>query len=197
MADAAREERTFTAEEFVKWNLAQEERYELVDGQAIRMMAGARRGHRRCVTNVFRILLDQLDGGPCEPTTHDAAIKTGARGTRYADITVECDGDEFNPQELFAIHPRMVVEVLSPTTRYIDQTKTLNEYKSLPDLTCIVIVDPEVVFVEVHLRTGGAWQETLHTTMNAVVDIAEPEIRLPLTKIYRGLEPSPPLKVID
>ena len=75
---ALAEDRRFTAEEFVVWNLEQSERYELIAGRPVRMMTGARRAHRQCVANISFELTSQLRGGPCVPTTHDAAVKTGA-----------------------------------------------------------------------------------------------------------------------
>jgi Uma2 family endonuclease len=67
MTDAA--PRRWTVEEFFAWQERQPERYELVDGFPIRMMAGAKNLHDDIVVNVLTDLRNQLRGGDRRPFT--------------------------------------------------------------------------------------------------------------------------------
>ncbi len=115
MADPAR--RRMTPEEFFAWQLHQDERYELVDGIPVlrhRMMTGSSAQHDQATVNIIASLHMQLRGSGCRPTTADIAIRTGIRGLRRPDVTVECA--ELVRDTYEAREPRLVVEVASPST---------------------------------------------------------------------------------
>src|SRR6202041_1457742 len=107
--------RRWTVDEFFDWQARQPERYELVDGFPIRMMAGARNVHDDIVVNLLAELRTQLRGSGCRPFTGDGSIETIPGQIRRPDVGVDCG--QRDPAGLKAALPRMVAEVLSPTTR--------------------------------------------------------------------------------
>src|SRR5579862_6978937 len=108
----------WTAEEFFAWQERQAERYELVDGFPVRMMVGARNVHDDIVVNVVADLRNQLRGSHCRPFTGDGSVETRPGQIRRPDVGVDCGPRK--PWGLKAESPRLVVEVLSPTTRDFD-----------------------------------------------------------------------------
>ena len=54
-------------------------------------------------------------------------------------------------------NPRLIFEVLSPSTAATDQSTKAAEYKTLPSLEAYVLVWQEEVRVQVHRRTAGGW----------------------------------------
>jgi Uma2 family endonuclease len=115
MADARKRE--MSVEEFLQWNLLQDERYELVDGHPVplRAMAGTTGQHDEITVNLIAILRDRLRGTSCRPRTADTAVRTRIRGVRRPDVTIE--GAPLERGSLEALKPIAVFEVLSPTTR--------------------------------------------------------------------------------
>lgn len=99
------------ADEFLQWCLDQEERYELVDGVPVEMMAGASWIHDRMVVNIIMSLGNQLRGSPCHPTTADMGLRTRIRSVRRPDVMVTCDPPK--PGLYEALELRLAVEVLS------------------------------------------------------------------------------------
>ena len=81
-----------TADEFLVWNLSQDEKYELVDGIPVPLhaQAGASKGHDKIVVNLIVALGIKLRGGPCGPTTSDQAVRTAIKRIRRPDVTIEC-----------------------------------------------------------------------------------------------------------
>jgi len=85
-----------TADEFLVWNLSQDEKYELVDGIPVPLhepmvgQAGATEKHDVIVVNLIRRLANQLAGRSCRPTTSDQAVRTMAHKVRRPDVTIEC-----------------------------------------------------------------------------------------------------------
>ena len=110
---------------------------------------------------------------------------------------MECDDGPVDPDALFVAEPRLIVEVLSPSTRYTDQSEKLLEYKALSAVEMILFVDPDTVFVELHERGLSDWQATLYHDLDAVFDLGTLGATLSLHAIYEGLDPAPHLAVVD
>ena len=118
--------RDMTADEFLIWNLSQDQRYELVDGVPVplRAMAGASNYHDDIVTNLIAALRTKKRGAGCKPRTADTALRTAIKRVRRPDVTVDCD--DSRPDSYEAAKPTAVFEVLSPSTRKIDGGVKLN-----------------------------------------------------------------------
>ena len=101
-----------TADEFLIWNLSQEERYELVDGFPVplRGMSGASTTHDQIVVNLIALLRDRLRGTNCRPTTPDVALRTAIKRVRRPDVTIERAPPDAKSYE--ARNPVAVFEVL-------------------------------------------------------------------------------------
>jgi Uma2 family endonuclease len=178
-------ERPMTVEEFLVWNLDQEERYEFVDGFPVplRAMSGATGEHDVIVVNVIAELRQQLKGTPCRPRTADTALRTKIDRVRRPDVMVECAPLERGSLE--ARQPVAVFEVLSPTTRHVDRTAKLEEYKHHPTVRTIVLVDPAFMDVLVFNRDAeGRWDSERLRTPEAEVRLPELPVALPLAAIY-------------
>ena len=80
----------WTVDEFFAWQDKQAERYELVDGFPVRMMAGAKNVHDDIVVNVLTDLRNQLRGSDCRPFTGDGSVETKPGQIRRPDVGVDC-----------------------------------------------------------------------------------------------------------
>jgi Uma2 family endonuclease len=112
--------------ESFEWQTRQKERYELVAGFPVRMMAGARNVHDDIVVNLLAELRGQLRGSGCRPFTGDGTIETLPGQIRPPDLGVDCGPRD--PEGLKATLPRIVAEMLSPSTRDFDTFEKLAEY---------------------------------------------------------------------
>jgi Uma2 family endonuclease len=125
MADPA--PRLLTVDEFFAWQEKQEELYEFVEGRLVpRSMTGATRRHDLLVTNAIFAFKGKLQGGPCQPTTADVALRTRSRRIRRPDMTVDCG--PFEGSSLVAHSPVLILEVLSPSTERVDTIVKVDEY---------------------------------------------------------------------
>ncbi len=132
--------RHMTAEAFLAWDLDQPDaRHELIDGVPV-AMTGAKLRHDIITANALGELREALRGTRCRVFTADVAIRIPNGNVRRAEVGVHCA-----PFDLDATHaaaPRVVVEVSSPTTPTFDRMGKLEEYKSLPTLEYILLLDP-------------------------------------------------------
>src|SRR5687768_719985 len=106
MVDKA--QRRMTPEEFYAWQEPMDEKYELVDGYAVKMRAGASRRHDQIVVNVLAELHRQLRGTNCRAFTADTAVATRQGSRRRPDAGVECGPRR--DDDYAATEPKLVIE---------------------------------------------------------------------------------------
>jgi Uma2 family endonuclease len=174
-----------TVNEFYDWLRTVEGRYELVDGEPV-MMAGANNRHDRITSNALRHVGNHLDGHRCQPFTADIYIPIPAGNRRQADMGIDCGTPEDNSMEADA--PTLVLEILSPTTRIFDRNDKLEEYKTVPTLEYIVLVDPDYPQVRLyHREPDRGWTSNRLVGLDAVLELSLFNLRLPLSTLYSGL----------
>ena len=187
MADARRRPE-MTVEEFLEWNLSQDERYELVDGMPVplRAMAGAKAEHDPIVVNLIAELRQQLRGSDCRPRTADTAVCTSIRRVRRPDVTIECAALELGALE--ARRPIAAFEVLSRTTRQLDRSVKLHEYMHHPSLKVVVHIDPAEMDVLVYTRgESGDWDAVRLETSDMMIRVPGTPVAVALDALYDGV----------
>jgi len=173
-------------EAFLAWAETQAERYELVGGVPVRMMAGARQVHDDIVVNLLTLLRTLLRGSGCRPFTGDGSVETVPGQIRRPDVGVDCGPRD--PDALKAAEPRLVAEVLSPTTRDFDAFAKLAEYKTILSLAHILLIEPNAPEIRSWVRgDDGAWIEARVTGLDTTLDLQALGLRLPLAEIYDGV----------
>ena len=183
-------ERAWTVDEFFAWQERQPDRYELVNGRPLRMMAGAKNVHDDIVVNILAELRNQLRGSPCRPFTGDGAVETYPGQIRRPDVGVDCG--RRNPDGYKAEAPRLVAEVLSPSTRDFDSIRKLEEYRSVANLDYILFVEPNEPLVRLWARDGADWRESRVTELDARLEFPKLGAALDMRAIYDGVEFSAP-----
>jgi Uma2 family endonuclease len=183
-----------SAEEFLEWGLHQELRYELVDGVPV-AMAGAKQRHDRIVMNTQAGLYTQLRGKECRNFSADIAVRIPAGNVRRPDAGVDCGA--FDDNATTAGAPFLVLEVLSPSTREFDMLRKLEEYKTIPGLAHIVLIDPDTPQAFHWSRTPGEnWRHALLEGLEAVIHLPEIDCTLGLADLYDGLTFRPPPRLV-
>jgi Uma2 family endonuclease len=149
MAEQAR--KLMTVDEFLAWDDGSDTRHELVDG-VIRAMSPSGGPHGTIAANAIGLLYDALrHRRPCRPQS-EAGIRIDDRTCWQADIAVTC-----RPPAPETVDPLLVVEVLSPNTRTHDLGRKLNDYKTLPTVQEIWMVDSERRWVQLWQRDDERW----------------------------------------
>jgi Uma2 family endonuclease len=159
-------------------------RHEYVDGQAY-AMAGASARHNRIAGNIFARLNDHLDGEECEPFISDMKIRVAPDLFYYPDVVVTCDPPGGDPY--YRTEPRLVVEVLSPTTERTDRHEKLAAYKNCPSVQEYTLVSQDGLMVELHRRSGGEWQTELLTEAEERCAFESVGLTMSLSDIYRNV----------
>ncbi|HLI90303.1 MAG TPA: Uma2 family endonuclease [Ktedonobacteraceae bacterium] len=160
-------------------------RYEYLDGE-LRMLAGGSSYHSMIKVRLIAAFERLLEGGPCCVYDSDMRLQLSESRYVYPDIAVSCDPRD---QELVdTIHyPRVVVEVLSPSTEFIDRGKKSLYYRECSTVQEYVIVDSQSIMIEVYHRDNGKWTITTFGP-GSEVKLESLEIQFPIDSIYRGMK---------
>lgn len=169
-------------------------KHELVAGE-IFAMAGGSVEHSALATAFTGLLLAHLRGTPCRPHGSDLRIAiTPANAYTYADAAVVCDPVERAPHSPSHVtNPRVVMEVLSPSTEAYDRGEKLRHYKAIPSLREVVLVDHRERLAVIHRKEDdGTW--TRHEAgPGAALRLMSLDCDLPVDEVYRdGLTSMPP-----
>lgn len=127
-------------------------KHEYIDGYVF-AMSGASRNHRILCGNLFSLLHSHLQDDLCEPSW-DVRVKA-AGNYFYPDVVVDCDAST-DADSLYAQKPRLIVEVISRTTRHKDKGTKLLSYINIPTLEEYVMIEQDFVSIEV-LRKKDNW----------------------------------------
>lgn len=172
-------------DEFLSWERSQPERHEFWRGEVFAMVGGTAR-HNRVILNLASRLTEALAGSPCQVFAESMKVQL-AEGVLYPDVVVACGKAEAGDEESVT-DPRLVIEVLSPSTRGYDKRDKFILYRTLPSLREYVLIDPATRQVEVFTAApGGAWVLTDQTGQAELV-LASIDRRLASDDIYRGVE---------
>jgi Uma2 family endonuclease len=172
-----------TFDEFLAWDDGTDQRFELIDG-VITAMTAPGPEHRIIVANAASEIRSRLRRRPpCRPE-NEAAIRIDPFVCWQADIAVTC-----GPLSRDVLDPLLIVEVLSPSTRANDLDRKLADYKALPSVLEIWLIDSErsnggaVRWVQVWWREEEGWHVRDHVGGAAFVSrVVEAEI--PLDELY-------------
>ncbi|BAM04913.1 Uma2 family endonuclease [Phycisphaera mikurensis] len=174
-----------SVEEYLAGEAVAEQKHEYVGGM-IYMMAGGRNRHHRIATNAVATLHAGLRGQRCAAFNSDTKVRVRSTPkTRfyYPDAMVVC---EPNPEDdVFQDQPVVIVEVLSESTRRVDEGEKRDAYLTIPSLRVLLLVEPERPRVSVDRRgSDGGFERSWREGEDAVVALPELGSELPLRELY-------------
>ena len=177
--------RRVSLREFLAMDLG-DAKAELVDGMIL-MLAGGPPRHAAIAANLIVALGNRLRGTGCRPYGSDLAVRTGEASIRFPDVSVYCRDD--NPQDpgeakLLGV-PRVVFEVLSPSTASNDQITKLAEYLALPALEAVVFVDPATE--RMRLIVANERAEPPWLPAGSALDLPMLGVTVPHTEIFEDI----------
>ena len=127
----------------------------------------------------------QLKGTPCRALNSDSKVRiqTGANvAFYYPDASVVC-GDNIRNDD-FQDAPSVVVEVLSQSTRRIDEGEKLQAYMKLPSLHACILLEQDFPAGIVYRRNEEGFQREILYGFDAVIDLPAISVRLALAAAY-------------
>jgi Uma2 family endonuclease len=185
---AAKKLNLVSVEDYLAGELVSPVKHEYLGG-VVYAMAGAKNVHNLIASNALVALGIRLRGRPCRPYNSDTKIRIRLPNQvrfYYPDVSVICRP---NPQtDSFQDEPAVVVEVVSRTTRRIDEGEKKDAYLTIPALNAYLIVEQESPAVEVFRRTDQGFVREVFAGLETTIMLSEMEVELPLAELFEGVE---------
>ena len=183
-----------TPEEFDVWEQTQLERHELVDGIPVlkfvqwdgtKMMTGATEGHGDIVMNVALALGNKLRGKNCRVYPADGKVRIPGGNWRYPDVTINC-GPRARAATAMS-NPVAVIEVLSKSTFWIEKTRKLRDYQSVPSIQSILLLAQDEMRGQLWQRGPAEWGMEELEGPDAAIWFPAAEAGFALAEAYEGV----------
>lgn len=150
-------------------------------------MTGASREHNLIAGNALTALNQRLRDGDCEVYPSDMRVKVSPTGLyTYPDVVVACGEPQFEDAELDTlVNPKVLFEVLSPSTADYDRGGKFTQYRRLPSLHEYVLISQDRPLVEHYVRQPkNQWMLTEIESLEDTLVLPSIDCELPLAEIY-------------
>jgi Uma2 family endonuclease len=169
-------------------------KYEYLNGMAY-LMSGGSVAHDRITRNVGYALDNQLRSGSCRAFGVDVQVLLGTKKDSkkhyaYPDATVSCDAADRRPENTLIESPRVVLEVLSPSTEARDRGVKFKAYQGCPTMQEIVLMSQFAQYVEIWQRDDqdiATWHYR-HYGPGEIVELNSINVQFDIAYVYQGLD---------
>ena len=185
----------YTVDEYLALERSSDERYEYLDGH-IFAMAGESLEHGDITVNLVAELRAQLKGSPCRPLTKDTKVRSGPEPKplqnkkglySLPDLVVVCGTPLWHDNHKdVLLNPRLIIEVLSPTTEEFDRGEKFQRYQTWnPTLTDYVLVSQDQPLMEHFARLeNGEWRYARANNLSDNLPLPSINCTLSLAEVY-------------
>lgn len=183
MTALALEQNWMTPEEYLAGEQLSDIRHEYACGK-VYAMAGAGDKHNFLAGNLFAAFNFHLSGTPCSAFINDMKIRMESGGDSffyYPDVMVACDPTDND--EYFRRFPKVIVEVLSPSTERIDSSEKFRAYLSIPSLEVYILISQREPMATLFRRVKQWRREVVSGSSNRL-EIPELEFSIDFARLY-------------
>ncbi|MCX8124985.1 MAG: Uma2 family endonuclease [Spirochaetes bacterium] len=185
----------YTYADYLTWPA--EQRWELIDGIAYDMTPAPDITHQNIVLNIGRIIADYLEEKSCKVFISPVDVRLPESGSDsdeniftvvQPDIVVVCDKNKIEKRGIIGA-PDLVIEVISESTAYKDETEKLKLYQR-HGVKEYWIVNPEAFYINVfRLGESGIFEKPLHYRKGETFESTVLEgLVIDCDKVFKGID---------
>jgi Uma2 family endonuclease len=176
-----------TLAEFLRWEDGTDTRYELLGGCPVAMAPPAIAHGILALRLGARIDAALRPRSPCFGQSEAGIARPDRNDTCYiADLAVTCTPPERGQQLLQ--DPLLIVEILSPGTALYDRQTKVSDYRRIPSVQEILLIDSTSIFAEVLRREGDRWITEIVRGPQATLSLASIGLTATLSDLYEGID---------
>lgn len=179
-----------TDEDYLAFERSSPIRHEFHDGQLV-AMSGASEAHNLICGNLFAALHGALRGHACRVFSHDMRVKPSAtKSYVYPDIVIACPPITYlDDNRDTLLNPRVVIEVLSPSTESYDRSAKFDLYREASSLQQYVLISQDAARAVSYIKqsAGIAWTMMPLDRSDSMLELPEFAIQVPFAELYRDV----------
>jgi Uma2 family endonuclease len=176
-----------TVDEYLDYDDAADCRTEFHGGEIFRMDDVSVR-HGIIELALGTALNGRLKESPCKSM---AGVRFRTAGDDYVrpDIAVICGPPQYTPNGRAATNPKLIVEILSPSTADFDYGGKFELYREMESLQEYALVSQTRHRVEVFRKTAEKeWLLSTYKGLDETIPFHSVSVTVPMTEIYAGVE---------
>ena len=157
---------------------------EFYQGEILAMAGGTRR-HSFISSNLMYRLRSALNGTDGELHAGELLFRTGVLGA-YPDVMILCGQPRFeDTRELVALNPKVLIEILSPSTETYDRGTKAREYWKCPSVQQYFLISQTRPLVEIQTRQAdGQVKSDWIEGREAICPFESLGLSIPMTEMY-------------
>ncbi|MGD1901477.1 MAG: Uma2 family endonuclease [Geitlerinemataceae cyanobacterium] len=149
-------------------------------------MAGGSGNHSRIAINLLTAFNLHFADDTCQFFSGDVKLNYADDFYYYPDAFVTCDPRD-RDDSYVKRYPKLIAEVLSPSTAELDRQDKFADYQKLATLEEYALISQDDRRVEVFRKSGETWQITVFDRGDRVV-FASIGLEVPIADLYRGTD---------
>ena len=178
-----------TVEEYLALDRASDSRLEYYDGEVFPMQAGTM-AHSLLIANASLCLGERLRRTPCRVATASLRVRVTPAKFVYPDALVFCGNPLLTDEQADTItNPKVIIEVLSPSTGGFDYSNKLAFYRNLASFEEYLLISQDRPHVDV-FRKGpdGRWILNPYTGLDTTIVVESLGIQIPMAELYDRID---------
>jgi Uma2 family endonuclease len=185
---ALQHEHWISLEEYHEIERTSKIKYEYIDGR-IYAMSGGTFENDQIAINLITALRAHLRGKVCRVASSDMKVLPlgDENPSYYPDVTVTCNPDDYQRGSTIVRSPRLIAEVLSPSTERRDRGRKLRDYRACPSMEEYMIISTRYQQVEIFYCAGEAWTHRQFTAGQEVTLISM-DLTIPISDLYEDTD---------
>ena len=174
-------------EDYLALELQSKIRHEYRQG-LVYAMAGGSDNHERIAFNLLKVIDNHLgDSSDCRFHAGNVKVNYADAFYYYPDAFVTCDPRD-REDRYIKRYPKLIAEVLSPSTEAFDRGDKFEDYQQLDSLEEYVLISQVSARVECRRRTAlGRWETVVYEQGDLTV-LSSIGLEFAVTELYRGIE---------
>jgi Uma2 family endonuclease len=186
----ALEQRIYTPQEYLEFEVTSEERHEYVNGK-IRLMTGGTPDHNEIASNLLLALKLLLKGKPYRIFITDQRLWIGDRNLyTYPDVMVVEKPLQLQTGRTDTVmNPCFIAEVLSKSTQDYDRGEKFSAYRTITSFREYLIVDQYRIHVEHYVKTAvNQWLLSEYDDPNVTLSLSTFDAQIQIVDLYENIE---------
>ena len=182
-----------TPEQYLELDRSSERRSEYHNGEMYPVETSGI-NHGRIQINLTVALERRLHDSPCQLVGPTVRVRIpGTKRYTYPDLIVACGDLQLEDSENDTLlNPRILFEVLSPSTRNLDQSVKFRLYRTIPSLQEYVMVWQDRMTIERYRRQDHPqWLFDEVSGAGSILTLDSAGCSFPLSEIYSRVELTP------
>ena len=176
-----------SVEDYLELDEAAEQKSEYHDGEIFPVVV-ATENHAGIAANLGMVFGPRLRGSGCRRLQF-LRVRVSPTQYVYPDFAVVCGNSQFAQEDANSlINPKVIVEILSPSTADFDHGGKFELYRNLPSFEEYLLVSQDEPRVEIFRKQSpSSWSMNIVRGLGETVHVTSLGIEFPLNELYEGV----------